>query len=166
MRYNVIILLFILIVILGLPKINYYSNFDVEDAVSKWAILNSRLYSQDAKVKLKFSAYVLHIISQYEPRMHNLSNSWSHLQGLPLADNFEFPPDEVDILLGADVYPYILLDGLIKGAPGTPIAQNTIFGWTLTGPISMGKNFTTPILLSSHVIVKCDKSAVFVKSQF
>ena len=117
----------------------------------------------DAKVKLKFSAYVLHIISQYEPRMHKISNSWSHLQGLPLADNFEFPPNEVDILLGADVYPYILLDGLIKGAPGTPLAQHTIFGWTLTGPISMGSQVTTPVLLSSHVAV-ISKSAVFVLS--
>ena len=67
--------------------------------------------------------------------------------------------------LGADVYPYILLDGLIKGAPGTPIAQRTIFGWTLTGPVSMGKNVTTLILLSSHISV-ISKSSVFVPSRF
>ena len=117
-----------------------------------------------AKVKLKFSAYVLHIISQYEHRLHKLSNTWSHLQGLPLADNCEFPPSEIDILLGADVYPYILLDGLIKGEPGSPIAQRTIFGWTLTGPIAMGSQVTTPIL-SSHVAV-VSISSVFVLSRF
>ena len=65
-------------------------------------------YQHDAKVKLKFSAYMLHIIFQYEPRMNKLCNSWSQLQGLTLADNFEFS--------------YILLDGLV----------------TLAGPISMG----------------------------
>ena len=92
----------------------------------------------DVKVRLEFSAYMLHIISQYEPRMHRLTNSWSHLQGLPLTDNFEFLPSEIDILLRADVYPVILLDGLNKRVPGTPIAQNTIFGRTLTGRISTG----------------------------
>ena len=107
---------------------------------------------------------MLHIILQYEPHMHKLSNTRSHLQGLPLADNFEFPPIEIDILLGADVYSYILSDGLIKGAPGSLITQRTIFGWTLTGPIAMGSQVTTPIL-SSHVTV-VSKSETSPRSMF
>ena len=81
----------------------------------------------DAKVRLKFSAYVLRIISQYESHMYISPRSWSHLQGLALADNFESPPTEIYILLGADVHPYTFLDGLVKGAPGTPISQHIIF---------------------------------------
>ena len=124
------------------------------------------LFSQhDAKVRLKFSAYVLHIISQYESPMHQLLHPWAHLQGLPLSDNFQSPPIEIDILLGADVYTYILLDELIKGVPGTTTTQNTIFGWTLAGPITMGSQVTPPILLSSHVAVK-RKSSVLMPSRF
>ena len=118
----------------------------------------------DAKVRLKFSAYVEHIFSQYEPHMHRLPHSWSHLQGPPFADNFEFPLSEIDILLGVDNYPHILLDGLIKGVPVTPIAQNTIFGWALAGPTTMGSQVTTPIL-SSHVAA-VSKSSVFVPLSF
>ena len=81
----------------------------------------------DAKVRLKLLAYVLHIISQYEQRIHKLCTAWSHLQGLPIADNFEFPPNEIDILLGTDVYPYILLDGFKSRARQVHRSLNTPF---------------------------------------
>lgn len=41
----------------------------------------------------------------------------------------------IDLILGADVYADLKLPGLITGPPVTPIAQSTIFGWILSGPI-------------------------------
>ncbi|CAB0031827.1 unnamed protein product [Trichogramma brassicae] len=31
-------------------------------------------------------------------------------------------------------FPEIILDGVVKGPAGTPVAQKTVFGWILTGP--------------------------------
>ena len=35
-----------------------------------------------------------------------------------MADDFREVPSEIDILLGADIFPEILLDGLVKGPAG------------------------------------------------
>lgn len=42
----------------------------------------------------------------------------------------------VDILLGADVYYSVLLDGLVKSGSNLPVLQNTQFGWIIAGKVS------------------------------
>ena len=37
------------------------------------------------------------------------------------------------MILGADLYGTILQDGFVRGPADAPIAQNTLFGWILTG---------------------------------
>lgn len=63
------------------------------------------------------------------------SANWSHLAGLQLADPSFSKPNKIDMLLGADIYGHILLDGLRKGISGAPIAQSTQLGWILSGQI-------------------------------
>lgn len=41
----------------------------------------------------------------------------------------------VDSLPGAEVYPFIILDGLRKGGEYEPIVRQIISGWVLTDPI-------------------------------
>lgn len=59
--------------------------------------------------------------------------------GLMLADPTYYEPGEVEIIIGADIYGIMLLDGIITGSvePGRerPTAQNTALGWILSGPI-------------------------------
>ena len=87
-------------------------------------------------MKIKVSALVLPFITKYSPFYYELSSSWDYLRGLQLADSFEDPPSEIDILLGGDVLTDILEEeGLKKGPSGTPMAQKTIFGWTLSGAV-------------------------------
>ncbi|XP_011156436.1 uncharacterized protein LOC105193608 [Solenopsis invicta] len=52
----------------------------------------------------------------------------------------------IEIIIGADLYSEILLDSRRKGEFGQPYAQNTIFGWVLSGPTS-----SSPFLLSASV---------------
>jgi len=40
----------------------------------------------------------------------------------------------IDIILGADVYPQIIDDGIVKGDAQSPIAQRTKLGWIISGP--------------------------------
>lgn len=60
---------------------------------------------------------------------------WSHLTNLKLADPQFNSPGAIDLLLGADIFPQILLDGQIKGFNGAPDAINTVFGYVLMGKI-------------------------------
>ncbi|XP_075161640.1 uncharacterized protein LOC142234394 [Haematobia irritans] len=59
----------------------------------------------------------------------------SRLPNLRLADPNLFDSRPVDLLLGADVYPRIILQGVRSGILGSLIAQQTVFGWLITGSI-------------------------------
>ncbi|XP_055383858.1 uncharacterized protein LOC129613708 [Condylostylus longicornis] len=65
-----------------------------------------------------------------------------HLRRLKLADPEYYIPSKVDLLLGADVYGRILLNGAEKGPVGIPIAQRTIFGWILSGEVQESSHTT------------------------
>ncbi|XP_076298030.1 uncharacterized protein LOC143217531 [Lasioglossum baleicum] len=78
-------------------------------------------------------AYILPELSKYQPRNLPSPSSWPHVQGLKLADPVYHHSDPVDILLGAESYDLILLEGVKKGPTHTPVAQETHFGWILTG---------------------------------
>ena len=56
-----------------------------------------------------------------------------HIKDKYLADKQFDVPGKVDILLGLDIWADILLPGLAKGPPGTPVASYTVFGWAIAG---------------------------------
>ena len=97
------------------------------------------------KAHLQLNAIVLPVITKYTQRCHKLKNVWIHLKGLQLADDFRETPAEIDGLLGADIFPESLLDGLVKGPSGTPMAQRTILGWIISGPIAKLNTSKIPI---------------------
>jgi hypothetical protein len=57
-----------------------------------------------------------------------------HLRGLPLADPKFLEPREVDILLGADVFGFLLLPGKVFRDRESPYALATELGWIVSGP--------------------------------
>ena len=58
---------------------------------------------------------------------------WTHLSDLTLADPDFGQPDRVDLLLGIDVFVQVMRQGRRTGAPGSPSAFETDFGWVLAG---------------------------------
>lgn len=62
--------------------------------------------------------------------------------------------------MGADAYPEIIQDGLLRGPAGAPIAQSTVFGWILSGMTSQaGSNPTNCIqshIVSLHTCIEID----------
>ena len=56
-----------------------------------------------------------------------------HLQPLRLADPLYHQVGPVDMLLGLDVFPYVMKSGRVEGPPNTPIAWETVFGWAVLG---------------------------------
>ncbi|KAG8187959.1 hypothetical protein JTE90_025730 [Oedothorax gibbosus] len=81
-------------------------------------------------------ALVLKNLTSYGQNLRLKVKDWKHINGLKLADPYFSKPGKIEVLLGADLFPYILTDGLVKGPPSTPMAQNTLLGWILVGPVT------------------------------
>ena len=62
-----------------------------------------------------------------------------HIQQLKLADPTFYQSGEIDILLGGDVLPQVMLPDMKTGAANSPVAWNTIFGWVIFGPFQSGQ---------------------------
>ncbi len=82
--------------------------------------------------------------------LHPISHSpmWNHLSGLELADPEFGTPGRIDILLGVEIIASVLRNGRRSGAPGSPVAFETDFGWVLavrTSPRTM-----SPLIISPY----------------
>ncbi|XP_055854711.1 uncharacterized protein LOC129918280 [Episyrphus balteatus] len=82
--------------------------------------------------KICTTAYVLKNVTKTLPSTR-IKTEWGHLQKLILADPTYNIPGKIDMIVGAEVIAEILQEGVIKGKPGSPIAQQTIFGWIISG---------------------------------
>ncbi|KMQ87558.1 hypothetical protein RF55_13124 [Lasius niger] len=91
----------------------------------------------DTHPVLTTTASILNSLTSYSPSSVLSHVNWPHLAGLNLADPDPLSKDPIDIIIGADLYSELLLDGIRKGSPGQPIAQQTILGWVLSGPTSI-----------------------------
>ena len=77
-----------------------------------------------------------------------------HLVGLGLADPTFYLPGKVDILLGSEVYPQLMVSNpIITGAASEPAAQETIFGWAIIGPVKSKGSYILPIPANSVQIL-------------
>ncbi|XP_076660035.1 uncharacterized protein LOC143363312 [Halictus rubicundus] len=106
------------------------------------------------------TALVLGSMSTYKPSRVRNWRTLAHLADLSWADHDPSSSDPIQMILGADVYPSIIQHGLRKGQTAQPIAQNTIFGWVISGPLhnSLDRGFfrrsepvsNTTQLVSTH----------------
>ena len=99
------------------------------------------------------NALTLPKITNVLPSQQITFTKWEHLSNLQLADPTYNEPSEIDILLGADIYSQLLLEGILKGAVGTPTAQNTQIGWILSGAI----NDRSSTISSMHINIQIDE---------
>ncbi|XP_046970404.1 uncharacterized protein LOC124537574 [Vanessa cardui] len=83
-------------------------------------------------------AYVLHSLTSLLPSTKLNIPKWVEMDNHSLADPTYAVPGKIDILLGAEIYSVILLDGVIKHPDCNILAQNTLFGWILSGKMSKG----------------------------
>ncbi|CAG9130227.1 unnamed protein product [Plutella xylostella] len=91
------------------------------------------LHDPDCVVNVK--AHVLRKLTSFIPDRQVKLQWWSELSQVKLADPSFATPSKIDLLLGAEVYGQIIVDGLFKGPPGTPLAQNTKLGWIISGQV-------------------------------
>ncbi|KAH9641239.1 hypothetical protein HF086_003226 [Spodoptera exigua] len=82
----------------------------------------------------KITALVIDCITDKLPSHVVDTSAVQHLFELPLADPLWHVPGEVELLLGAKLFPYLLLHNKIL-SPTAPSAVETVFGYILMGEI-------------------------------
>lgn len=94
----------------------------------------------DPSFVIPVKAYVMDKLTSLLPERKVVVQELPSLPSVNLADPSFDTPNKIDLLLGAQVYSQILLCGLIKGPPGSPIAQNTTLGWIFSGEVGEVRN--------------------------
>lgn len=90
--------------------------------------------SRDKKYSYKITALVVDNITDRMPAEYVDTTIVQHLADLPLADPLWHIPGEVELILGAQLFPYLLLGGRVI-APPAPPAIETVFGFILMGDV-------------------------------
>lgn len=126
--------------LLGLERIpveTIVSGIGAAESVTSTFAVNLHFWHREGLGQRQHAlALVLPSITSYVPTKNLPIDDWDHLHGIFLADPLFRKPSKIDILLGANAYADILQTGLRKGKAGTPIAQNSVLGWFLSGRVS------------------------------
>ncbi|KMQ86212.1 hypothetical protein RF55_14869 [Lasius niger] len=108
--------------------------------------VDAETYSQAAHIKISplkekiptisVLALILKSLTVYAPKRASIDSNLNHLADLSWADKNPLSADPIDLIVGADLYAELILDGVRKGAIGQPMAQNSVLGWVISGPVS------------------------------
>lgn len=90
----------------------------------------------DPQVKMEATLVVTNRVNLQTPSKSLEPKIKNKFSNLILADPDFDRSAKVSLVLGSDVYPKTLVEGLMPSSGGYPVAQNTIFGWVLSGTCS------------------------------
>lgn len=90
------------------------------------------------------------ILSRLTTYDNAINQKWKHTEELALADPGYWANGSIDLILGADIFGMIVLDGIVRGPVNTPIAQETMFGWILSGRVKRTAQQHTVVSLISN----------------
>ncbi|XP_037811311.1 uncharacterized protein LOC119603370 [Lucilia sericata] len=110
-----------------------------------------------ARVELPVTALVVPHLSEKLPSRNFRPSNFTNLSDLQLADPQFYNSSCIDILIGGDLFPSIMLSGVKHQICDSLMAQETIFGWILTGPISEDSSPTLSNLTSLFCEISLDK---------
>ena len=82
------------------------------------------------------TAFILPSLTKYLSNQVNTAYNWKHVAGLELADRNPMSSDLNDIIIGADLFDMLVLNGVRKDSEHKPTVQNTTFGWIPSGSIA------------------------------
>ncbi|XP_059223375.1 uncharacterized protein LOC131997094 [Stomoxys calcitrans] len=94
----------------------------------------------DDDFEVSVSALVVPHLSGSLPSRTIGMNLLADIPSIPLADPRFYEKATIDLLIGADLLPMIMRSGIKREICGSLLAQETVFGWILTGPIPCERN--------------------------
>ncbi|XP_075158336.1 uncharacterized protein LOC142231584 [Haematobia irritans] len=111
----------------------------------------------DEDIAITTSALVVpHLAGSLPSRTVDL-NTIPKLPEIPLADPKFHESSIIDMLIGGDLIPSIMLTGIKRQFCGSLIAQQTVFGWILTCPLPYQSETTPPTIVTYFCEISLDK---------
>lgn len=102
---------------------------------------------------LSVTALILKSLTTYVPQRVEPIAEFEYLRDLQLADGDPTSSDPIDIIIGADLYGSILRSGIRTRSLHEPVAQNFIFGWILSRPMSQQSSAKSISLHTHHCLM-------------
>lgn len=96
------------------------------------------------------TAVIMKKLTNYLPPRVQFNSALDHLIDLHWADDSPLSSEPISLIIGAELYSELLLEGVRKGTQGQPIAQNTVLGWVISGPLSIS-NVTSMTSSTSYI---------------
>ncbi|XP_075158210.1 uncharacterized protein LOC142231486 [Haematobia irritans] len=96
-------------------------------------ICHLTLKSRKSSFTHSANVIVISSLNQLMPATSTYISNWSELNRLDLADPNFSKPAQIDMLLGSEILPYILKTGIKKNVSRNLLAQETEFGWIVSG---------------------------------
>lgn len=93
-------------------------------------------YSRTSKqIKFTMESLVVDRVTERLPTVDIDVSSLSQFNDLPLADDTYHVPGDIDVLVGASIFPHLLLSQRIRSesTPATPYALETVLGYVIMG---------------------------------
>lgn len=97
----------------------------------------------DSNLELNIQALVVPYLSGNLPSCSINPLAFTNLPNVKLADSKFYESSRIDLLIGADIYNTILLDRVERNVCGSLVAQETIFGWIITGSVQPNQQIST-----------------------
>ncbi|XP_065365574.1 uncharacterized protein LOC135958605 [Calliphora vicina] len=102
----------------------------------------------NSDISISVTALVVPHLSNNLPSQSFSHSKFSSLPDIQLADPKFYSSSKIDMLIGGDVFPLIVRSGIIHNVCESLLAQETVFGWILTGPVTRQSN--TNLTIASH----------------
>lgn len=96
--------------------------------------------AKNKKYSYNITALVVNKITDRMPSEYVDTSIVQHLVDLPLADPLWHIPGEIHLILGAQLFPHLLLGGRVV-APPAPPAIETVFGYILMGDVPAASSY-------------------------
>lgn len=102
----------------------------------------------DPNFKIQTEAYVVEKLTGSLPSC-SLTNAINH--SFPDITMADISSSRMDLLLGGEVYPHIILPDVRKHPKGNLVAQKTVFGWIVTGKVGQPEPLQSVTSFFNHV---------------
>lgn len=109
----------------------------------------------DPCLEVEITALVVPQLSGNLPTSSINPSIFHDFPNIQLADPHFYESSRIDLLIGADIFNNIIRDNVQRNICGSLVAQETIFGWIITGPIETKQKIST---FSTFVSISSESS--------
>lgn len=104
---------------------------------------NTSIHSKYNNFTTDISCFVIPKITGMVPASAMNFNDFKIPNKYKLADPTFYEPQEIDMLIGSDLFWDVVCHDRISLGPNLPILQSTVFGWIVSGPVGKSNKYNT-----------------------